>query len=115
MLGLRNIIWEKTDFETVLKALSEGLFDVNNDFNGTNGEDFTSDTALDRGFASDLELTQDVMRQAHAMTPMNVEAIVAYFLNVLFDDEEWYNAYKYELIKHPTMGVIGVSVAWFDA
>ena len=114
MLGLRNVIWEKPDFETVLKALSEGLFDVNNDFNGTNGEDFTSDAALDAGFTSDMEYIKEQMRKANETVSMDAIAMTAFYLANLFADEDWYAKYEFEMIKHPTFGIIGVSVAWYD-
>ena len=114
MLGLKTVVWEKSDFETILTALSEGLYDVNNDFNGTNGEDFTSDAALDAGFISDMEYIKDQMRKANETVSMDAIAMTAFYLANLFADEDWYAKYEFEMIKHPTLGIIGVSVAWYD-
>lgn len=114
MLGIRTVIWKDKDFETILDAISKAMFDVNNDFNGTNGDEFLSDAAYEGGYDSDLEYVKDVMRKANANKPMNAEAMVAYFINVMFDDPEWYPAYKYEMITHPELGVIGATVAWIN-
>lgn len=115
MLGLRNVIWKDSDFETILNALGAGLYDINNDFNGTNGEDFISDNALDAGFASDLEYIKDQMRKANAEVPMNPIAMTAFFLANLFADTDWYLKYDFNMMNHPDLGVIGVSVAWINA
>ena len=112
MLGLRNIIWEKTDAQSILNALSAGLYDVNNDFNGENGDLFVSEIALNNGFANDIDYTKFIILNENAKTPMTAETIVAKYLAALFEDPEWYQCYKYEMIYIPSLGNVGVSVTW---
>lgn len=113
-VNMRTIFWNKCDAKTVVCKLAEGLYDVNNDFNGENGEEFTSFRAVSAGFKSDLDYVIAVIlnNDKERCNRLSVENVVQIFLSELFKDDDWYESWNYEILEHPTFGTIGVSVAW---
>lgn len=114
MVGQKLVFWRNCNPKVVLDSLAEGLYDVNNDFNGENGEDYTSSDAIEHGCKSDLEYTKlcilDYIKDSEER--VSVENIVNFFLKKLFEYADWYDYYTYEIMEHPTRGTIGVAVAW---
>lgn len=112
-VNMRTVFWHMCDAKTVVNKLAEGLYDVDNDFNGTNGEEFVSDDAINAGYKSDLEYVRDlIISNNNGGQRKTVEFVVQNFLSELFADTEWYEFWNYEILEHPTFGTIGVSVAW---
>ena len=112
MTNVRTVFWNMCGAKHVVRALAETLFDVNNDFNGVNGKDFTSREALDAGFESDLEYVSDLIVSSDVGCRKSVEFVVQSFLSELFKDTDWYASWNYEILEHPNWGTIGVAVAW---
>lgn len=112
-VNMRTIFWNMCDTKTVVRKLAEGLYDVNNDFNGTNGNEFVSCKALEAGYASDLEYIRDlIVLNNNGGQRKTVEFVVQNFLSELFADSDWYESWNFEILEHPTFGTVGVCVAW---
>ncbi len=100
---LKTVLVESDDRESIKKALCEITPIINADFSGDNGEEHTSEEALKKGFASDLEMCFDKYSKYSNRT----------FTEAIIREMCYGSKYDYEIVvQNKHIKAISITVDW---
>lgn len=94
--------------DSLAEAL-RNLADVDNDFNGNNGEDYLWDEAHDKGFTSNLDYSlNDAFKKRKDIS------ILISFLGLWLDEDSYYSDYDYEVLYDENGNIKTIALALED-